>query len=130
MVERPVYAGQPVGGGTPQELPKSKCELDRDEHGHWFAEACTRSEPPLLRSLDGFLVEAECRIERPYDLDLANGAIRQDDTLEQDGALNLCPHRVSGVLRFYLSQRFGQENTVAGTISTTAGPAAESVAKT
>ena len=74
------------------------------ENRNRLAEARAGREAPLLGRLDRFLIEAEDRVERPDDLNVADRAVRPHDALEQDRALDLRAHRVRGVLRLHFAQ--------------------------
>src|SRR5262245_7975366 len=110
-------------------LSEREGQLDGDKDCDRLAEARARAEPPLFRSLDGFLVETERRVERSYDLDAADAAIRQDDALEEHRALDLGAHRVGGVLRLHFFRGLRQLHTIARPVRAAAGAASESGTK-
>src|SRR4029453_19456183 len=83
-------------GANPRSA-KGECELDFDEHRHRLTKAGAGAEPPAANRLHGFLIEAEGRIERADDLNLADAAVGQDDPLHHDDPLDLLAHRVTGV---------------------------------
>src|SRR5207249_4907918 len=76
--------------------------LDDDLHVDRFAFELAGDEAPQLCSLDGFLVEAEGGIEGARDVAVGRRAVGADDAVDPGGALNLCAHRVGGVLRLHL----------------------------
>src|SRR6185503_13046041 len=105
-------------------LSQRKSQLDRDLHGDRLAEAGAGREAPFSCGGDGLLIEAEGRVERTDDLHIADRAVRPDDALEQDRALDLRAHRVGGVLRPLFVQHARKRDAVAGPVDAAAGAAA------
>src|SRR5687767_12608905 len=86
-VMRAIVIRFPVPGSR---FPSAEREgqFDGDDDRHRLTLPHARAEFPHLRGLDRFLIEPENRIERARDLDLADAAIRHDDALQPDGALD------------------------------------------
>ena len=116
-----------AGGGKNFFLKQGQFYRHQDRHRLTHARA--GREAPLSRRVDRFLIQAERRVERSDDLNVADAAVGFHDALEQHRALHLRAHRVGGVLRLHFAKHARQRDAVARTVHAAAGPAAASLAQ-
>ncbi|MCK7498533.1 MAG: hypothetical protein MZW92_53800 [Comamonadaceae bacterium] len=90
---------------VPSPYLQRERELDGDQHRHRLAEALARHEAPLLGGRNGFLIEAEARIQRTDDLALRHRALGGHDAVEHRGPLDLGPHRIGRVFRLHFPEQ-------------------------
>ena len=110
-----------------ERLPQIERELDGDARGNGLPQAPAGIEAPSPNGVDGFLIQAESRVERLDHVDASDRAVGEDENVEFDHAFDLGTHGVRRVVGLDLADQPRPGHAVAGPPSLAAGAGARTI---